>query len=76
LALLRPVAAEDSAEIVDFEYVYLNPSAQRLLGHSERPTLSHQATPPAGTLALYRKGFLSGQPSHFVAIYQHAAGCK
>ncbi|MGI4865460.1 MAG: PAS domain-containing sensor histidine kinase [Janthinobacterium lividum] len=63
--LLRPVYDALGASIIDLEWVYLNPAAQRMLQQPARPTESfltlYPLAGPAGVFAFYRDAFLSGQ---------------
>jgi signal transduction histidine kinase len=73
--LLRPVYGPTSGLIEDFDWVRLNPVAQRRLHLPERPAASlltlFPAARQAGVFELYRDAFLEGPMASYAAIYQH-----
>ncbi|MDF7814793.1 PAS domain-containing protein [Hymenobacter sp. YC55] len=61
-------------EIVDFTFVYLNATAQRMMNMPAQPTLTHRQQWPHseehGTFAFHVDAFVSGEPRHFNVNYQ------
>ncbi|RFP63694.1 PAS domain S-box protein [Hymenobacter lapidiphilus] len=78
--LLRPIYNGEGS-FIDFDFAYLNPAAQRLLGQPECPSLSlldiyPHAGPPTGIFAFYRDTFESGisRQEHFNYQYDGIDG--
>ncbi|OUJ69171.1 sensor histidine kinase [Hymenobacter crusticola] len=63
-----------AGEIDDFTFVYLNPTAQRMMQMPERPTLTHNQQWPhsrqQGTFAFHIDAFESGEPRELNINYQ------
>ncbi|WP_375437877.1 PAS domain-containing protein [uncultured Hymenobacter sp.] len=63
-----------TGELIDFNFVYLNPTAQRMMGMPEQPTVTHlQQWPHSkehGTFAFHVEAFVSGEPQEFNINYQ------
>jgi signal transduction histidine kinase len=73
--LLRPVYGADGKLITDFDWVQLNPAAQRLLHQPAHPTASlltlFPAARQAGVFEFYRDAFLAGQAACHPSPCQH-----
>ncbi|NML67009.1 PAS domain-containing protein [Hymenobacter sp. RP-2-7] len=73
--LLRPLYAAGSEELIDFDWVRLNNSAQRMLRLPEHPAQSFLTLFPSarqvGVFSFYQAAFLSGQLAHRQNLYQH-----
>ncbi len=65
---------DDSGEIVDFTFVYLNQAAQRMMRMPEEPILTHNQQWPHskahGTFDFHVEAFVSGQPREYNINYQ------
>ena len=65
---------DSGGEIVDFNFVYLNAAAQRMMQMPERPTLTHMEQWPQskahGTFAFHVDAFESGEPREYNINYQ------
>ncbi|TVT43517.1 PAS domain-containing protein [Hymenobacter setariae] len=77
VVLYKPVQAANG-ELVDFEFIYLNPAAQLLLQLPARPagTTYRQHFPRSlenGGLAFHQAAFSTGQITHFEVVY-HTGG--
>ncbi|AHJ97847.1 PAS domain-containing protein [Hymenobacter swuensis] len=63
-----------SGQIVDFTFVYLNPTAQRMMRMPEVPTLTHNEQWPHsiahGTFDFHVDAYLSGEPREYNINYQ------
>jgi signal transduction histidine kinase len=74
--LLRPVYDASGEVVIDFDWVRLNPAAQRVLHLSAQPAASLLALFPeaqqaGGVFAFYREAFLAGHAAHCSHQYQH-----
>ncbi|MFD2719828.1 PAS domain-containing protein [Hymenobacter monticola] len=63
-----------TGEIVDFTFVYLNPTAQRMMSMPEVPTVTHNQQWPHsiahGTFAFHVDAYVSGEPREYNINYQ------
>ncbi|MBC7446472.1 MAG: PAS domain-containing protein, partial [Hymenobacteraceae bacterium] len=71
--LYTPIYGE-AGEIADFRFVYLNPTAQRMMRMPEQPTLTHREQWPQskahGTFAFHVDAFVTGEPRLYEINYQ------
>ncbi|MBT9393639.1 PAS domain-containing protein [Hymenobacter sp. NST-14] len=75
ILLLRPRYAPEGPEIIDFDWVRLNPAAQQMLNLPEHPTESFLTLYPTansiGVFDFYREAFESGRLRQRQNLYQH-----
>jgi PAS domain S-box-containing protein len=65
---------DSAGELVDFAFIYLNPTAQRMMGMPARPTATHMQQWPQskahGMFQFHAEAFESGEPREYNVNYQ------